>query len=185
MKVTQAFVVWLCLLGATQLAWSQVKEPAAHAIPGYLDPKTGKFTTQITPGATAQPDAQAAATSTSVFFREQFNIAIANYDQSSGSTVVCSVEMSSYGDAAGDYEESASVTATATGNGFSCDVPVLTLWTLQTPTTDTISASITVSLYSGSSPSLASLTSRSSTRSLTLTQPGNTQTVINTINISL
>ena len=183
MKLLHAFLVCICLLGATQLAWSQVKESADHVIPGYLDPKTGKFTTQIASGAKAKPDAQ--ATGAGVLFREQFDIAITNYDQPSGSTVVCSVGLNSYGDAGGDYSETASVTATTTGTGFSCTVPVLALWTLQNPTMDTIEASISVSLYSGSSPSVLNLTERTSTQSLSLTQPGNTQTVVNSINFTL
>jgi hypothetical protein len=183
MKLPQTFLVCLCLLGATQLALSQVKEPAAHTIPGYLDPATGKFTTRIAPAATASKDAQAEVTGTSIFFREDFQISVANYDQP-GSTAVCSVSMASSGDADYyyDYEDEASVPATPTGGGFSCDVPVLTLWTLQTPTSDTITASVTVTIYSQTTPVPIY---RSSTQSLSLAQPGNAQTVVNTVHFQI
>ena len=175
MKLPQAFLACFCLLGATQLAWSQVKEPGVSAIPGYLDPTTGKFTTRIAPAT--QRNAQAAVTGTSILFREDFQVSIANYDQP-GSTAVCSVYMSSGGDANGTYEEEASVAASSVGGGFSCDVPVLTQWTLQTPGSDTIFASVTVSIYSQTSPVPIY---RSSTQTLSLAQPGNTQTVVNSI----
>jgi hypothetical protein len=188
MKLTQAFLVCLCVLGATDLAWSQVKEPAGRPIPGYLDPATGKFTTRIAHAATAQPDPAAGVSSTSVFFREDFQIYIANYDQK-GTSAICSVDMTSYDDAGGTYDEVSSVFATAVGSGFSCDVPVLTLWTLQTPTTDMITATVTVTVYTPNSQTSPVLIYpggyRSSTQSLTVAQPANGQTAVNSIKFSL
>jgi len=181
MKLLQAFLVCLCLLGATQLAFSQVKEPAVHTIPGFLDPTTGNFTTRIAHAPTATGDAQAEVTGTSVFFRETFQISIVNYDQP-GTTAVCSVSMSSYDDSNGFYEDDATVPATPSGSGFSCNVPLLTLWTLQTPATDMISASVTVTIYSQTTPVPIY---RSSSQSLTLAQPGNTQTAVNTVKFQI
>lgn len=186
MKMPQTVLVCLCLLGATQLAKSQVKQSAAHTIPGFLDPATGKFTTRIAPNVHKN---DAAATGTSIFFREDFQISISNYDQP-GTTAVCEVSMSSYGDTIGVYySEDESVAATAVGGGFTCDVPILTLWTLQTPTTDGIDAYVSVTIYTPGQTSpttLAPTVYRSSTQSLpSLTQPTNGQTVVQTINFQL
>jgi hypothetical protein len=187
MKLSQALIVCVCLLGATQLVKSQVKESAAHGIPGTLDPATGKFTTRLGSANTqTSPEVAGSTASTSVLFREDFHISITNYDQS-GTTAVCSVDLTG-GDAGGSYEEEASVSAAASGGTFSCDVPILTQWSLQTPTTDSVYAAITVTIYTAGSATGAFGTPtvyRMSTRSLTLTQPGNTQTVVNNVNFTL
>ena len=180
MKSSQLFLVCLAFLGSTQLGKSQVKRPAA--IPGYLDPATGKFTTQLAPAAAeqaAQPNA-AAATGTSVFFREVFSITIQNYDQSANSNVVCAASITTYESGSGySYTDVASVTASPYGNGFTCNVPVLTTWTLNTPASDSISVTLTVT----SVPSGASTNSigpgRTSFQTFTIAVPGNSQTVYN------
>lgn len=184
MKMTQAFLVCICVFGATKLASSQVKAPTAAAIPGYLDPATGKFTTRIASAPTVPPDAQGqpAVAGTSVFFREDFQIQIQNFDQPSNATVICSVEMTSF-DANGYFSESASIPATVTGGGWSCDVPVLTQWTLQNPNSDTISATVSVMIYTQTTPLPVY---RSSTQTLpSLTVPANTQTVVNSVSFKL
>jgi hypothetical protein len=184
MKMPQAFLVCACLLGATQLAWGQTAKPSVPQIPGYLDPTTGKFTTQVASNATVQP--QAALSGTSVFFREDFQVSIANFDQPTNSQVVCSVTMLSTSDSNGVFEELYSVPGTQTGSGWYCEVPVLTLWTLKTPATDTISASVAVTIYSQYSPTTTPEVYRQSTQSLgTLSVPANTQTIVNSVSFQL
>jgi hypothetical protein len=180
MRMSHAFLVCVCLLGATQLAWSQTK---AAAIPGYYNPTTGEFTTHIASSARPQPNAEAALTGTSIFFREEFNITISNYDQPTTAQAVCIVTMYSFGDSNGStFGETASTPATLNGNTWTCDVPVLTLWTLQTPTTDSISATVAVDIYSSNSTVPGGLLlMRESSQSMTLAQPGNTQTAENSI----
>lgn len=188
MKLSQALIVCVCLLGATQLVKSQVKESAAHGIPGTLDPATGKFTTRLGLAKTqTNPEVAGSTASTNILFREDFHISITNYDQS-GTTAVCSVEMYSSDGGGEGYDEEASVSAAASGGTFSCDVPILTQWSLQTPTTDNVYASITVTIYTAGSATGALGTPtvyRMSSRSLTLAQPGNTQTVVNNVNFTL
>ena len=175
MRMPHAFLVCVCLLGATQLAWSQTKPTA---IPGFYNPTTGEFTTHIASNATAQP--QAAPTGTSIFFREDFPITITNYDQPAGAQVVCSVIMLLEGDANAGFADSASALAVYSGKTWSCDVPVLTLWTLATPATDRITANVSVTIYSQISPTAPTIY-RQSTQSFILTVPANTATVQNNV----
>jgi hypothetical protein len=182
MKMSQMFLVCVCFLGAAQLASSQTK---ATAIPGFYNPTTGKFTTHIDAGARAQPASTPATTATPIFFREQFNITITNYDQPSSWQAVCSVSIGS--DDEGGYGESAAVVATAVGSGWTCSVPILTLWMLQTPATDSIYADVSVDIYSPSATPVNGYypAYRESDQSLTLPQPGNSQTVENAVAFSL
>jgi hypothetical protein len=175
MKMLQTILVCFCFLGAAQLASSQTK-PAS--IPGFYNPATGKFTTHIESNAKAQPDA---STGTNIFFREQFNITITNYDQPSSYQAVCTVTLAS--DDEGGYSETAAIPATASGGSWTCVVPILTLWKLQTPTTDSIYASVSVDIYSPTATPVAGYIPvyRESTQSLSLTQPGNAQTIVNNI----
>lgn len=155
------------------------------AIRGYLNPATGQFTTRIAPDANAQPGALPEATThtgTALFFREDFQITVQNYDQPSNATAVCEVYMSTYEGGNDDYSDDLSVPATATSGGWTCDVPILTQWTLQTPTQDTISASVSISIYSQSTPVPIG---RSATQSFTFAVPANTQTITNTVNFRL
>lgn len=185
MKMSQAFLFCVCLLGATQFAWSQTK---GATIPGFYNPTTREFTTRSASSAPAKPDTQTALAGSGVFFREQFNITIANYDQPSSDQAACSVSMDSYGDSNGaSYHETASVPATSNGSGWTCEVPVLTLWTLESPTTDSISVTVDVYIYAPNQTAVDELLPnlRESEQSLTLSQPGNTQTVVNTLTFQL
>lgn len=179
MRMPHAFLVCVCLLGPTQLAWSQTK---AAAIPGFYNPTTGEFTTHIASSATAQP--AAVLTGTSIFFREDFPITITNYDQPAGAQVVCSVTMLSELDANGTFSEIASAPAVYSGGTWSCDVPVLTLWTLKTPATDEIIAGVSVTIYSQISPTAPTIY-RQSSQSYILTVPANTATVENPVSFQL
>jgi hypothetical protein len=176
MRMPQAFFVCVCLLGVTQLAWSQ-SQNKVPAIPGYYDPLTGQFTTHIASGA-AHTDAQAALTGTSTFFREDFQVKIWNYDQLTDAQVTCSAVITTV-DTNGLFEDSYSVPSVSSGGSWTCDVPVLTLWTLQNPDTDVLHASVSVTINGGSGFCCAS--TRTSSQSFSLTVPGNTQTIVNNV----
>lgn len=185
MRLPHALLLCVCLLGVTQLTWSQTK---ATAIPGYLNPSTGTFTTRVSSSATPQPDAEAALAGTGIFFREQFNITITNYDQPTSDLVACEVSMSSTGDSNSSYfHELEVVPATASGGNWTCSVPVLTLWTLQTPGSDSIYATVSVYIYAPGQTAVDGLlpSLRESDQSMILTQPGNTQTVMNNVSFQL
>ena len=190
MRMSKAIFVCVCLVGLTQLVWSQNKDLGAFqekGIPGYLNPRTGTFTTRtqrsaVTPGVT--PD----FSGTPIFFREQANITITNYDQPSNVLVVCHADIDSFSDANSGWFDSADVVATASGNTYTCNVPILTLWTLQTPTTDRLQLCVSVDIIQVFT--LGSVSSPQSTRSsqqpcLDLAQPANGQTVVTSFTFQL
>jgi hypothetical protein len=179
MRMPHAFLACVCLLGATQPTWSQTK---ATTIPGYFNPATGEFTTHAASSAAATP--QATLTGTSIFFREEFLITITNYDQPANAQAVCNVSIST-ADANGGFEDTASVAAVSTGGGWSCDVPILTLWTLKNPTTDLIVAGASVTIYTQVSPTAPPLYRTSVQPGLTLSVPANTATAVNSLSFSL
>jgi hypothetical protein len=184
-RMPHAYLICICLLGAAQLGSSQTQ---TAPIPGYYNPTTRQFATRLDPTAALHPDAQAAITGSSVFFREQFNITITNYDQNPGDSAVCAVSIDSFGDTnSAGYHDTATTPATLSGNNWTCSVPILTLWTLQTPGTDSISVEVDVYIYppnqtavAGELPSL-----RESSQSMTLSQPANGQTVTNNVTFQL
>lgn len=183
MRMRQLMVASVCLIGLTQLGWSQDRASSEKGIPGYLDPRTGTFTARIPAKAAA-----AVYSGTSLLFREQFNITITNYDQNTADTVACSADIYEYDDANGEFYDSASVIATKSGSTYTCDVPVLTLWTLQTPTTDSISACVDVSFYEGFTigpANAAEVVREQDPPCLTLSVPTNDQTVITTLSLSM
>jgi len=190
MRLSKALFVCVCLVGLTQLVWSQSNSfGASHGkgVPGYLDPRTGKFTTQVQNhgGDTgANPDA-----GTAVLFREQFNITITNYDQPTTNVlVVCSANISSYGDPNGYYYDDASIVATQSGKNYTCDVPILTSWTLQNPGSDTITAYVTVDfvqVFTLNGTSAIESIRRQEPPYMTLPVPQNGHTVITTLNLTM
>ena len=190
MTLSKAIFVCACVAGLTQFLWSQNSGfGISHekGIPGYLDAQSGKFSTQIQ-GSGGHAAATPELTGTPVFFREQFNITISNFDQPSNALAVCYAEISTFDDANGAFDDSASVTATLSGGTWTCDVPILTLWTLKTPGSDSISACVHVSIFQAYSVGSATeaVDSRDSSQPcLTLSVPANGQTVVNTSTFNL
>jgi len=188
MRVSKTVFLCACLVVLTQLVWSQNKGIGAFqedGIPGFLNPHTGKFTTRAQEsGVKAHPQ----LSGTSLFFREQFNITITNYDQPSSALVVCEASISTYDDANGEFDDDATVTATLSGNTWTCDVPVLTLWTLQTPNSDSLNACVYVTViepFSVGSVSQAVNVRDSDQPCQTLGVPANGQTVVNSLTFQL
>jgi hypothetical protein len=183
MRISKAVFVCVCLVGLTQLVWSQNKGIGAFqekGIPGYLNPHTGTFTTRAQGSGVKPQDCTGTCTGTGVFFREQFNITITNYDQPPSALVVCSANISS-NDANEGFFDTQTVTATLSGNTWTCDVPILTYWTLKTPATDTVFACVDVSifqLFTVGSVTQAEDARDSSQPCLDLPQPGAGATVI-------
>jgi hypothetical protein len=131
-------------------------------IPGFFDPKTGKFTTQARSAAVPQ----AAVATTTIIARLIYTFQILN--DNLGATTICRVNIST-NDAASFPFESGSVTSA--NGGQSCQVTVLFSWNLATPQTDTITGSYSVSWSGGGS-------SRSTSNSLDpIPVPANTETI--------
>ena len=137
MRISKLIFVCICLIGITQLVWSQNQHVGAakqsHGIPGYLDPQTGTFTTKAQPSETAE---EPPTTFTTILARLIFNFTISPNDQPTTATTSCTVSLSTTDSSGLVYEESA--TAIATDNGTACKVPVLFSWSLASPTQDQI-----------------------------------------------
>lgn len=182
-------LVCVCFVGLTQLLWSQnpvIGENHEKGIPGHLDPRTGMFTARV-----QHPVANEAGgpplSGTSVLFREQFNFTISNLDYAP-SLVVCEAYIYENGDANGEFYDDAVIFATKNGNTYTCNVPVLTQWILQTPTTDTIYAYTYVyfeqGVTIGSAPAYLQVR-ESEQPSMQLSVPSNGSTVVNTISVTM
>jgi len=186
MKASKAILVCVCLIGLTQLVWSQNQGfPASRdgGIARYLDSRAGMLTPQAQRAADASPE----LTGTSILFREQFNVTVTNDDQSTSDAVTCVLEISTE-DYNGYFDDTARVFATRSGSTYTCDVPVLALWTLQTPTTDSIYACLKVSFAEGITVgpnSTAYIVRHQEYPCQTLSVPGNDQTVITTVSVTM
>lgn len=167
----------------SQNTWTQRSFGGSQekGIPGYLDPKTGTFT------AKANRETSTPTSGTPIFFREQFNVTIDNFDQSTSDLVVCDAHIETF-DSTGDWYDDAVSVATKNGNNFTCTVPILTQWTLLSPTSDTITACVTVTFIQNYT--LGGVTQPNTARSsappcLTLPVPANGTTVNNSLTFML
>lgn len=181
MKTSKAVLVCVCLIELTGLVWSQ--NATLLNSPGRFGPRTGAFATR----APAMGAVAATLSGTSILFREQFNLTITNYDQSTSDVVACEAHITT-SDTNGYFYDDAAVIATKSGSTYTCDVPVLTLWTLQDPTTDSISACVRVSFVEGITvgpKSKVEQVRRQKLPCLNLSVPTNDQTVTTTLSLSM
>jgi hypothetical protein len=171
MSVSKMICVCLCvfLIGFTPPVRSQnqAREGALgksdQGIPGYLDPRTGTFTTRAKSSVTGATQAG----TTTILARLIFNFTILTDEP--GANTVCSVSISP-SDSVGFYEESAS--SAATNGGQACTVTLLFSWDLATPNTDMINVGYSISASGGGSQS------RNSSHSLpSIPVPSNFQTI--------
>jgi hypothetical protein len=156
MTMSKVIGVCVCLVGLTPLVWgqndpaqsqltqNQVKEFGGNqdhtVIPGFLDPRTGRFTTQA-----KNSIAPTAAPASTFIFNIVFNFTIQN-DLPPGSTTTCNVSIYTT-DPAGTYSEGGS--GTATSGGTACTVTFLFSWALATNATDVLGINYSVSGYGG------------------------------------
>jgi hypothetical protein len=146
MRILKLMFVCMCLLGLNQLVWSQNQPTGsqtqnvgtskqAHGIAGYLDPRTGTFTTKVqrsrvgnkTPGLTE------------IVARLIFTFNIVYNDQPASATTACTVDLDTSDSSGLFYSESS--TAIVAKGGATCTVTVLFDWLLATPTQDQINVS--------------------------------------------
>jgi hypothetical protein len=190
MKISTLLLACGCLAGLTQISFGQntriIGPIQQKGVAGYLDPKTGVFTARIHPVPAAGKESNSEPTNSSYFFREQFNITINNYDQPTSATVYCSVDMDTFDESTGDWDDSNEIIATRSGNNWTCDVPVLVSWTLGNASEDTIGASVSVDVVNGQINNFEFNAVRSShPPALTLPVPATGSTVINNVSITL
>jgi len=147
MKISKTIFVAVCLVVLSQLVWSQqaVRRDAARGIPGYLDPKTGTFTTK------AQPQAEEANPSSSAYYYGTFKInltATLTTAVPSGGAVTCSSDVDEYGDPDGSYSEKAAAVAThVSGAKWTCDMVIPYIWWLGGAATDALAVSYSMGIY--------------------------------------
>jgi len=143
MKMSKTMCVCVCLVGLTQLVWSQqLDRQNARGIPGYLDPKTGTFTTRV-----QTPEAEKAKPLSASWYWGTFNINIAatlTTPVPSGAIVTCSATVDEIDDTNGSYYEQASAVATA--GGSKCDMSIPYAWDLSNASTDQVIVSYTIAI---------------------------------------
>lgn len=144
MKNWKIVFACVCLVGLTQLVWCQNDASGReHGIPGYLNPKTGMFTTRA---QSEHSNAVPALSGTGTYYYGEFVISLLVFvgDAFPANTVyACSGAVTAY-DGSGSYTETAAGTASAPSGGWTtCTLNMQYYWQLSTPADDYISVSFT------------------------------------------
>jgi hypothetical protein len=137
----------VCLVGLTQLVWSQNEKGVfsgshSEGIPGFLDPQTRTFTTLVESGIDNP------LSGTGSYYYGEIKITLTVYVASafpSGTAYGCSGTLTVGGDTNGDtYIENAVATAPAPSGGVTtCTLIFNYFWQLTSPTSDIIDVSFT------------------------------------------
>ncbi len=129
-------------VGLAPLSFGQLasQRPSGQRVLGYFDPTTGVFQ-PLRPAA--EPDTATASTETGELI-VKFTITVKSTIPKNG-VIGCSASASA-GDAAGSHEERATGVATGSGTSYTCEAIIHYSWLLDTPTTDSVglSGSVTV-----------------------------------------
>jgi len=146
MRIGKLLLVCVCLVGLTQLVWSQdssVLKAGERGIPGFLNPKTGTFTAKV-----QRPEATAPAVTSTVYYgtyQVYIHLTVSS-DIPSNAVITCSAHLyvSDYGSNPpnGSYDEDGGVVvANRSGTTASCLVPIDYSWSLSNGSTDTFTVS--------------------------------------------
>jgi hypothetical protein len=142
MKLSKLLFAVAALLGFVASGFAQnVETNKTHGVLGYLDPKTGIFRSLTRD--LRSPEA-AAATKTTGTFVLSANVTVST----PASAVTCSA-LSIVEDVAGTFITSATVAATRSGSTASCKITMPYEWGLDSPSTDHVILTLTVSAGSG------------------------------------
>jgi hypothetical protein len=145
MKTWKFFFACVCLVAFTQVVWSQgvIGSSSEHGIPGFLNPKTGTFTTR----AQAQQPRATQATITGNYYFGKVVVTLTVFIGSafpSGTQYSCHADANTFdGGSTGNensFDESVSALAgPVTSGGYtSCTLTMPYLWQLASPSTDQI-----------------------------------------------
>ena len=142
MRMSKLIFTTVCLVGLTQLVWSQSEHFSApakqsHGIAGFLDPRTGTFTTRAQGSSVMRDASEEPPTLTNILARYVFTFNIEYNDQPASATTACTVDISTSDESGLFYDESS--TALATKSGTACTVTILFYWGLANPTADSVS----------------------------------------------
>jgi hypothetical protein len=148
MRMLKMIFVLVCVVGLTQLIWSQngssasertERDTHARGIPGYLDPRTGTFTTK----AQSVPGNQEGAldpTLTNYYGTYVITLTITiSSNISTSDVIVCTASLSTDDPGGGLFSEDAAAVASRSGNTATCKVVIPYSWFLTTPGTDLVS----------------------------------------------
>jgi hypothetical protein len=143
MKMSRMIFSLVCLVGITQVVWSQNEALGArkHGIPGFLDPKTGQFTTKVPSESqdTENPPSLNQYYGTIVI---QFTVYIGSKFPPN-TVIACGGSASTFDAGGGEFdEEGSSIAPTPSGGHTTCTVTIPYDWQLSQPTTDVISISL-------------------------------------------
>ena len=154
MKLSKLILVCICFAGLTQLVWSQNSNLSAapggraHGVPGYLDPRTGTFTTKVHAEAEASvnPDVTFSVRTGTWNFSLPVTLKTA---AKSGDILACEVDVSTFDPITIGYEEKAATSVSSPGTRATCTVNIPYSWVLtnltgSTPDTVTISCSVSL-----------------------------------------
>jgi hypothetical protein len=131
-----------CLIGLAHPGWSQT--PNGHeprGILGYLNPRTGAFTTRIHSASGVEPE----AAPTPTYGELVFNIQISIWSTLPADAVLSCSGEATISDGGNFHLETASVDTTRNGNKASCQVIIPYYWLLSSPNIDQIDLSFSVS----------------------------------------
>lgn len=190
MSILKRIFCCVCLIGLTQLIWSQNSNSSiapgsrAHGVPGYLDPRTGTFTAKVHADASPVPDAVTYSVLTGSWV---FTIPVTlNSKTQSGDLLACEIDLSVSDPVTNIYHEKSVSTVTSPGASPTCTVTIPYSWVLTAPTTDTVVISYDVSLIQAYTvgPVSAAESSRDTSRTYSYTEavPANGATTSITIN---
>jgi hypothetical protein len=145
MKTMKGIVVLACVLGLTQLVWSQNANSAAerdtnaHRIPGYLDPRTGTFTTKAHSAPANQEGVQDPAL-TNYYGTYVITLTITISSNIPTSDVIaCNGSTGIDDEGGGDFNDEAAAVATRNGSTATCKIVIPYSWFLTNPGTDSVS----------------------------------------------
>ena len=152
MSMSKVIFVSVCLVGLTQLVWSQNGSASAsgqtRGIPGYLDPRTGAFTAKLQPAVRSVESPDAAPTAlTEVYGKWNIVLTIqVTTALATGDTIGCEGDLEAEGAPSG-YSESGVTLAKVSGGTATCTVSIPYAWYFSAPTTDdTVGVSYGISI---------------------------------------
>jgi hypothetical protein len=147
-------LIWASLIGlacaTTSASAEEANSAATPSIIGFIDAQTGVIKPLMTTTTTASPEAAATGTLHTGELKITGTITIVSPSISSTTPVNCTATGVVPADGNGPITETASSPAARSGATATCTVLVPYEWLLQTPTTDKVTLSVSVSALSAS-----------------------------------
>ena len=161
MKISRIVFLCISIVALAAPAWSQPAGPdgPAHAVLGYLNPRSGVFMPMMPApaGSDETPTPEASASTGKFVFN--FTITIASAVPA-GDVIQCGAEASVF-DVVRIFDDTADfVTATRSGSSATCKVTIPYSWPLTTPSSDPVTLTYNVTTGAPTTGSAGQLTYR-------------------------